>query len=174
MGNASAEAQTLRDIQAEQFDWLVRCFGPNQAPWESLLGLFEEHGEAMESITERDKFLDAIGDSVIFLLGYCNRKGWDIAALWDSRFSHEMPSRPWPILLGRISHHELKSHQQIRGSHAEHNEKGQTAASTLLAHFDRLCKLHDTTLISLVSQTWNEVKQRAWDSERQKHQEWLK
>jgi len=79
----------LRELQTEHHDWQRYNF-PDQVPYQALLGAMEELGElahahlkASQHIREYDevKFkeeaVDAIGDLLIFLAGYCNGVGID-------------------------------------------------------------------------------------------------
>ena len=79
----------LRRIQREQKTWATRNFG-YVPPWQPLIGVVEELGELAHSHlkevqnirTNEDhiaKGQDAVGDIVIYLIDYCNRRDWDFA-----------------------------------------------------------------------------------------------
>lgn len=158
-------AGDLRRVTAEIDEWGRRNFGEQQ-PWEKLLGMAEEYGEACEAMTDAEKYLDAIADSAIFLLHYIAMRGWDVAELVTRAFllDGDVPGRPWPEQLGRLCRAELKAHQRIRGDAREHELAGKDAAAKLLRYWarevDRL--LPNSSLNHVIVQTWNHVCQRDW------------
>ncbi len=87
----------LRKIQEEHKEWLEQNFG-YEKPWQALLGVVEEVGELAHSHLKEDqgirvdedhleKIKDAIGDIVIYLISYCNRRDLDfqdiVVETWD-------------------------------------------------------------------------------------------
>ena len=87
----------LEVIQDEQYEWSRRNFGPQDAVL-PLLGVAEEVGELCHAVLKQRQGIrvnedhlamekDAIGDIVIFLMDYCNRRGFNllelINAAWD-------------------------------------------------------------------------------------------
>jgi len=71
----------LYDLQKEHAKWQKKNF-PNAEKWECLVGLQEEVGELAHAFLKqhqnirmdenhRDNMKDAIGDIVIYLLGFC-------------------------------------------------------------------------------------------------------
>jgi NTP pyrophosphatase (non-canonical NTP hydrolase) len=94
----------LDQLQDEQYEWSRRNFGP-QDPVLPLLGVAEEVGELCHAVLKRKQAIrmdedhiakekDAIGDIVIFLMDYCNRRGFNLLELinlaWD-----EVQARDW-------------------------------------------------------------------------------
>jgi NTP pyrophosphatase (non-canonical NTP hydrolase) len=162
-------AAILSQIQKDAFAWAKKNFGASLTPETQLLGLGEEAGEAAEAMGAPDvsEFLDAIGDSTIFLCQFCSLMGWDIAALWISRKLYELPSRPWPILLGRINHHYVKGHvQHYRGTQAEHEFNCCAAIAALLRHWDEHLTSMNQDFLSVVQFTWSKVSKRDWTKDR--------
>lgn len=81
----------LNQIQEEQREWSTRVFGPQDATL-PLLGVVEEVGELCHAVLKRKQGIrhdedhlaneqDAIGDIVIYLLDYCNRRGYNLLQL---------------------------------------------------------------------------------------------
>lgn len=75
----------LTELQHEVEEWHDKTFGDSPS-WSYLLGLQEELGELSHSYLKRFQNIrvdedhnlaikDAIGDIVIFLLGFCNSEG---------------------------------------------------------------------------------------------------
>lgn len=156
----------LARIESEHRDWSDRNFG-EQTPLEKIAGMAEEYGEACEAMGDRAKFLDAVGDFFLFFLHYCRLKDWSIVELWAERLSHNPQGRPWPVLLGKLAHHELKAHQGIRGTPGFHNAAGRGYAAALLKHLEHVCSQMGEDLVHVVETTWNEVKQRDWNEQRE-------
>jgi len=89
----------IAEIQAEQAAWATRNFGPKNST-DDLLGVTEEMGELAHAHLKRSqgirhdtaeyeaKAKDAIGDIVIYLMGYCSAEGWDVEHIvkttWDT------------------------------------------------------------------------------------------
>lgn len=79
----------IKEIQWEQRAWAEHNFGTRDAT-HALLGVSEEVGELSHAhlkmlqgirITPelfQAKARDAIGDIIIFLMDYCNAKGWEL------------------------------------------------------------------------------------------------
>lgn len=81
----------LEQIQREQHEWTTRVFGP-QSPTLPLLGVVEEVGELCHAVLKREQGIrldedhiagerDALGDIVIYMLDYCNRRGYSLLEL---------------------------------------------------------------------------------------------
>lgn len=152
----------LPRLERELIDWGFRNFGEQQ-PWEKLLGLAEEYGEACEGMANRDRYLDAIGDSAIFLIHYCVLKGWSPLEIFSMAGHINRPTgRPWPEQLGRLCHHELKAHQRVRGGMREHDRAGRRAAAILVRYWCEELGRMGTDIETVVSSTWAEVSQRDW------------
>lgn len=159
-------AAIIRRLQLEIEAWRQRNYGACH-PWEQLLGLCEEFGESMEAMADREAYADGIGDSAIYLLNFCTSMGWDAATLYEQRDLYEQPSRPWPILVGRIAHAYVKGYvQNYRGTREEHETRGKAAASALFATWEKLCAGMGTTFIEVLESTWAVVGKRDWTQER--------
>jgi NTP pyrophosphatase (non-canonical NTP hydrolase) len=162
----AADRVDIRTLQLEVEAWRQRNYGKCQ-PWEQLLGLCEELGEATEAMGDNAAFGDGIGDSAIYLLNFCTSMGWDAAELYDLRNLYEQPSRPWPILVGRLAHHYVKGFvQNYRGTREEHEARAKASASALFATWEKLCAGMGTTFIGTLEATWAIVGKRDWTKER--------
>jgi hypothetical protein len=164
----SASATILSEIQRDAFAWAKRNFGATLTPETQLLGLCEEHSEACEAMAHTEDYVDAVGDSGIFLFQFCSLLQWDIGELWDTR-THglDMPSRPWPILIGKICHAYVKGRvQRYRGTTAEHDANCRAAIQTLLRHWDHHTQSIGHDFVAVVEQTWRKVAARDWTVER--------
>ena len=95
---------TLRKLQQEQKEWSDRNF-PNREGYYQLLGLVEEVGELahahlkqLEGIRRNEdhrlNIIDAIGDIVVFLAGYCNDHNFDLQDCVDETWKH-VKKRDW-------------------------------------------------------------------------------
>jgi hypothetical protein len=178
----------LRNLQIEQKAWVKYNFGarPSYMP---LLGVVEELGEYEEALLKNDKELvmDSIADMTIFLSDYCSAKKWDIRDIVQKSFllrDNERLSVTQSV--AKLCHHHLKSAQNIRGSKAQHNEKGMWVAASLLYWLGEQAKKELPSLIAyndeqyyaaaalgqsenfylalniLVKKVWSEVKTRDW------------
>lgn len=79
----------LQVIQSELREWHDKNF-PYSTAEDMLIGIMEEVGELAHTNLKRrqlglveqgDKEQDAIGDIVIFLMSYCNKRELDIASI---------------------------------------------------------------------------------------------
>ena len=95
----------LRRIQREQRNWAERNFGKDTPTWHPLLGVVEEIGELCHAHLKEAQGIrinedhvasakDAIGDTVIYLIDYCNRRGFDFADIIVETWS-EVGARDW-------------------------------------------------------------------------------
>lgn len=87
MGTNTVVAPTLDEIQQQQKAWLDYNF-PGEPDYYQLLGIMEEGGELCHAALKRMQGIrgtaaehtaaerDALGDILIYLLGYCNRRGY--------------------------------------------------------------------------------------------------
>lgn len=102
----------ITELQAVTADWRDHNFPPQQhsrpdisAAFEQLAGMMEEMGELSHALLKqvqkirtgenlRDLEMDAIGDLMIYLCGYCDRRGLD---LFDciNRAWNEVKDRDW-------------------------------------------------------------------------------
>lgn len=99
--------KTIRGIQLKQQEWAKRHFGdcPSYLP---LLGIVEEVGELSHSHLKQSQGIrgdnakhiadakDAVGDIVIFLMDYCNRRGWDLQEIIEDTWD-EVSKRKWNV-----------------------------------------------------------------------------
>ena len=94
----------LEQLQDEQYEWSRANFGP-QDPMLPLLGIMEEVGELCHAVLKRKQNIrhnedhlanekDAIGDIVIFMMDYCNRRGFNLLQLINKAWE-EVQQRDW-------------------------------------------------------------------------------
>lgn len=95
----------FKKIQKEQAEWVERNFGKQPGAY-SLLGMGEELGElfhaylkmiqGIRGTEEEMKSLmrDAIGDIVIFTMGFCNSMGFDFEFCVEEAWRHVV-QRDW-------------------------------------------------------------------------------
>jgi len=95
----------LKEIQRQQKTWSEYNF-PDNGPLDELLGIGEELGELHHAVLKmRQKIRgdetehvlaarDAIGDMMIYLMGYCNRMGWDLKDIIDDTWA-QVKQRDW-------------------------------------------------------------------------------
>jgi len=160
-------AAILSKIQTDAFAWQLKNFGKPDGLL-MIAGMTEEFGEAQEHVADTERFIDGVSDCAIYCMQLCSVCGWDIGELWDARDLYEMPSRPWPILLGRISHHYVKGRvSRYRGTQQEHDVRCRAAISGLLKYWDVLLSGMGHDVISAIENTWKEVARRDWTKVRQ-------
>lgn len=95
----------IRRIQAEQKEWSDRNF-PTKAPYQPLIGMMEELGELSHAHLKQEQGIrgtyeehqaaakDAIGDIVIFMMDYCNQRGFDLESIVAETWA-EVKRRDW-------------------------------------------------------------------------------
>jgi hypothetical protein len=161
----SATAAILSAIQKDAFVWQRKNFGePNALVM--LCGVFEEYGESCEAMGETEAWLDGVADSFIYLCQFCSILGWDVGELWQQRELFELPSRPWPILVGRISHSYVKGRvSHYRGTTEEHDVRCRAAISALLKYWEKHLADMGRDFCACVEKVWREVAARDWTPE---------
>lgn len=94
----------LSKLQSEHAVWQRRNF-PNAERWECLVGLQEEIGELAHSFLKKhqgirmeedhdERMRDAIGDIVIYLIGFCTLNQINVDECIDMAWS-EVKKRDW-------------------------------------------------------------------------------
>lgn len=94
----------LTKLQLEHAKWCAHNF-PNALPWEFLLGQQEELGELSHAFLKqsqgirmnephKEKMVDAIGDLIIYLAGFCNAVQIDLADAVTATW-FEVKQRDW-------------------------------------------------------------------------------
>lgn len=94
----------LQSIQKEQAEWSKKNFG-EQYTWEPLLGVVEEVGELAHAHLKEHQNIrlneqheenakDAIGDVVIYMLNYCNLRGFDLEEIIKETWN-QVSKRNW-------------------------------------------------------------------------------
>lgn len=83
--------KSLTELQAENREWALKNFGPDVQLWEPVMGAAEEVGELCHSILKmrqgirvnedhRAKAIDAACDTIVYLMDFANRFGFDLHA----------------------------------------------------------------------------------------------
>lgn len=81
----------LDELQQRITDWQHHNF-PNCSDWELALGVAEESGEIADCVLKahrklradeygEDRLQDAIGDTLIYLIGLCSLRGWKMSQI---------------------------------------------------------------------------------------------
>lgn len=97
----------LRQLQEQHKTWLARNF-PNQTPAQALMGVMEEVGElshaqlkgeqhiriGIDSEANARAKMDAVGDIIIFLCGYCSSSHLDFQHCLDVTWA-KVKKRDW-------------------------------------------------------------------------------
>lgn len=165
----SDKAQQLRIMQTEIVPWCLKNYG-DETPEEPLLGMVEEWGEACEVMGDKDpiKYLDAVSDLMIYLVHFCDRMNLDPGTIYDARDLYEVPSRPMPILLGRIAHAYVKGYvQQYRGAQEKHHHTIVASLGAIMRYLDeQLQSMGQPDLVTITGATWELVKLRDWTKDR--------
>lgn len=99
---------SLSQIQAEVETWARKNFGPPVPPFHRpLLGVVEEVGELAHAQLKKEqgirgtaeehdvKAMDAIGDICLYLMDYCNNRGWSLEAIVEETWDKVVSKRNW-------------------------------------------------------------------------------
>ena len=154
--------KTPQQIEEESSIWRSKNFPSNTTPFfdshEQLIGMTEEIGE-LWATENKENQADALGDLVIYMMGYCQRRGWSLASIVRTEDGFGEGLIP---ALGRLSHCELKKAQNIR-LNENHDHNAHIAIADIWAAADRwaIQYLHQP-LIDIVNVTWEQVGKRDW------------
>lgn len=98
----------LRHLQDEVGEWARENFGEEQPDTYPLMGVSEEVGELNHSVLKQlqgirldeegvgeDAELDAVGDIIIYLCDFCERRGLSIAEAVELAWYDEVKNREW-------------------------------------------------------------------------------
>lgn len=96
----------LSDLQMEHEYWVHRNF-PHETTYQAFLGMVEEMGELAHAMLKseqgirgmsmeaaRDAKIDAVGDLVIFLAGFCTMHGINLEEAVEDTW-HKVKKRNW-------------------------------------------------------------------------------
>lgn len=143
--------QQLVAMQEDQRRWATDNFG-TQTPIQMMMGILGELGEFLEHLEENDNNAveDDIGDVGVYLMNYCNLKGWSVVNLLEDMKPQHRYSRisPYNVVtfVRWLPHHQLKGDQNIRGGTAFHEAKVQEFFSYLLWQLNEVAReLLDST-----------------------------
>lgn len=153
----------IAEIQKEHAVWQARNF-PNAQPWECILGILEELGELEDALYAHDTkgVRDAMGDIMIFTLGFCSLSGLDIETDCLDRFwGVEVSARTPFSAAGKLAHAYLKQHQGIH-TREDHPRIIRKSIVGIVNALDRYCRYIGPDLVGVLEETWAAVKQRDW------------
>jgi NTP pyrophosphatase (non-canonical NTP hydrolase) len=97
--------KTFTQIQSELKVWEAEHF-PNNQSYHPLLGALEELGELAHAHLKADQGIrgtpedhalaarDAVADVVIYLMNYCNHRGWDLSEIVETTWE-KVSLRNW-------------------------------------------------------------------------------
>lgn len=107
MGKVAVNLNALGVVQDTMHVWRTQNFGSNIPPYQQLLGVIEEVGELAHAQLKYEQGIrgmdkekyereakDAVGDLMIFLMGFCSIMGWDIGEILEDTVS-EVLDRDW-------------------------------------------------------------------------------
>jgi len=94
----------IQKIQTEAEEWRAYNF-PSHTSWQMLLGIVEEVGELSHSHLKESQNIrnnenhveqakDSVGDILIYLLGYCSLRGFDVEDILQETWN-EVKKRDW-------------------------------------------------------------------------------
>jgi NTP pyrophosphatase (non-canonical NTP hydrolase) len=158
----------LFEMQESQRKWAVENFGV-QLPIQMMMGLIGELGEFAEHYEERNdaKIVDDIGDVGVYLMNYCNLKGWRV---YEDLLVNMSPANrnaehyPYNILpfVKSLPHHQLKGDQNIRGGTEYHDDCMKRVLSNMLWQLNQVAAQTNRTFVDCLAITWSKVSKRDW------------
>jgi NTP pyrophosphatase (non-canonical NTP hydrolase) len=157
----------FKKIQMEQLEWSSRNFGPTPAH-RPLLGMIEELCELEAALNaanadgKEDEVLDAVGDVGIYMLDYCNKRGWDLQSLWERAPTKLGRMYDAISLISKLAHHQLKGEQNIRGGTAAHDAKLCETLAQILETLSAHAQECGTTFPAVLEKVWAKVSKRDW------------
>lgn len=147
--------KTFEEIKEELKPWVKHNFGDRES-WQPLLGIIEELSE-LEFAKTVHELKDAIGDTMIYVLDFCNSENISLEEVFTSSYSVEYYNINYSI--GKLCHSYLKMKQGIRLNEA-HKENVLKALSSICNY---LYNYYDVSIVlNITNDTWNKVKQRDW------------
>lgn len=169
----------LQKLQEEHAVWQNRNF-PHAEKWECLVGVAEELGELAASVgngaisaDQHALCRDAIGDTVIYLTGFCTLNDINIEECTAADFDDvdkvmrtQYPSevlRCLTVAVGLLSHGFLKRYQGIRNTES-HGQNIRKSVSLIILGLHRMVSMLPgvATFDDIVLAAWDIVKQRDW------------
>jgi NTP pyrophosphatase (non-canonical NTP hydrolase) len=157
----------LNAMQESQLVWAKENFGV-QTPIQMMMGILGELGELSDHYVNREDsaLIDDIGDVGVYLMNYCNLKGWLISDLFMRATPLSYMSRNFPFnilpFVKLLPHHQLKGDQNIRGGTAFHDEKLQEILASLIWQLDHVAGMRGGSFVYYLGVTWSKVSKRDW------------
>lgn len=157
----------LFEMQESQRAWAKANFG-EQTPIQMMMGILGELGEFAEAFEANNntEMVDAIGDVGVYLMNYCNLKGWSIESIMKlmTPVNRDAEHYPWKVMwfVRWLPHHQLKGDQNIRGGTAYHDDRMQRALGNMLWQLNAIATSMGTTFLDCLCKTWSKVSKRDW------------
>lgn len=158
---------TFARLQDEHRLWADHSF-PNREPYYALLGMIKELGELEEAFYKGadGEEEDALIDSVIFLIDYCNQLNLSVAECVTPEIimaGHKVHS---PIIhLGKIAHAHLKSIQGIR-SQEDHEQTRKLHIGLFLRAIAERFECSGESFQAHLEAVWSKVRERDWKADK--------
>lgn len=157
-----ALGDVLDRVQQERAVWAFTMFG-EQPGWTVVIGACEEYFEGVDAMgPDADKYVDAVCDHAIFLLGVCTAEGITASSTLEVGATFDPTGRPWPHYLGRVCHHYLKRHVKIRGDDEAHRVALVAAIGAVFVILDRELERLGRRFCLELGRTWMQVRARDW------------
>jgi hypothetical protein len=164
---------------AEVAIWSEKNFGPKtniakgyKYPHQPLLGIIEEFGElciAVDNLNtygiqaKKDNFIDAVGDTVIYITDYCNQLNLNLDTIILNAHNYKCEEDlNTLIILGCLCHNHLKMEQCIRGTTEEHLFAITEDLVNLFYLLKYICNEQFISFDECVKVTWEKVQKRDW------------
>lgn len=169
----------LAQLQEARREWVLRNFPDSigDGGRHNSLGIAEEFGELCHAILKAEqkirgtaeeheaKAKDAIGDLIVFLAGWCDDHGVDLAVaitrhpVTSSRIVNHLFL---PLTLGRYIG-RLMAIQETKMEGASILEYNKSRIPARIIHWlDQYCEQQGWSLTEIVADTWTEVSKRDW------------
>lgn len=93
-------------IQADHFEWTKKNF-PEQEAFDCFMGVVEEVGELAHADLKKKQGIrgdaeghdaearDAVGDIMIYLMGYCSKREWVMSEILEETWEKVVSKRDW-------------------------------------------------------------------------------
>lgn len=146
-------------LQREHLEWHNSTFG-KAPPWMPLLGIVEELGELKnaQDSSNGPGIVDAIGDTMIFLIGYCSHLGIPIEFVVKSRWNGDALQ----TIAGKLCHYHLKTSQGLMTNVSAEQLLGQLVAALR----SELSSTESFSLETVVEHVWSKVRTRTYEDKR--------
>lgn len=186
--NFTGIKDTVAQIQREQKNWEIISLG--EQPIETaVLGCVEEIGELSRAIlksrqgirgTKEEWFIkakDAVGDTIVYLLGFCNKAGIDLSATMTAEIQASGDAFRFNILDSYGCIMSASKEVNSIACRLEDLDRKPPAVDGTLAHHclmvfifcDLFCQRffdEPVSAIECLEMAWSEVRERDWQKNR--------